>query len=170
MNWESVIGQYIDHLTYVERKAKLTQQSYLNDLKQFQRYFEEKGVAFEDVDTNTLNGMIVAMSGEKSNASILRMISSIKGLYRFITRIDETHSDPTVNMVSVKKRSRIPKIISTTEINDLLTTDEGSHLGLDLVLIDLLYSCGLRVTELVSLKLNQIFLDDGYLRVLGKGN
>jgi integrase/recombinase XerD len=170
MNWENVIGQYIDHLTYVQRKAKLTQQSYLNDLKQFQHYFEEKGIAFEDVDTSTLNGMIIAMSGEKSNASILRMISSIKGLYRFITRIDETHIDPTVNMVTVKKRHRIPKIISTTEINDLLTTDEGSHLGLDLVLIDLLYSCGLRVTELVSLKLNQVFLDDGYLRILGKGN
>ena len=168
MNWETVICQYIDHLTYVERKAKLTQQSYRSDLKQFQCYFEEKGIAFDDVDTTTLNAMIIAMSSEKSNASILRMISSIKGLYGFVSRIDETHADPTVNMVSVSKRKRIPKIVPTSEVNDLLISDVNSHMGLDLALIDLLYSCGLRVSELTTLKLNQVFLDDGYLRIIGK--
>lgn len=170
MNWDTAIEQYIDHLTYIERKAKLTQQSYKNDLKQYQHFFEAKGIGFEDVDTKTLNLMIESMATVKSNASILRMISAIKGLYHYLIRIDENRIDPTVNLMSIKKQQKLPKSISFNEVNDLIQLDEGSHMGLDLALIDLLYSCGLRVSELVSLKLNQVFLDDGYLRIIGKGN
>lgn len=170
MNWDTAIDQYIDHLTYIERKARLTQQSYKNDLKQYQHYFETKGIGFEDVDTKTLNEMIESMAAVKSNASILRMISAIKGLHRYLIRIDENRIDPTINLMSIKKQQKLPKSISFNEVNELIQLDEGSHLGLDLALIDLLYSCGLRVSELVTLKLNQVFLDDGYLRIIGKGN
>jgi len=170
MIWDTAIDQYIDHLTYIERKSKLTQQSYRNDLIQYQHYFEAKGIAFDDVDTKTLNEMIEVMAVEKSNASILRMISSIKGFHHYLIRIDEHRIDPTLNMISVKKQQKLPKSISFNEVNDLIGLDEGSHMGLDLALIDLLYSCGLRVSELISLRLNQVFLDDGYLRIIGKGN
>ena len=170
MTWDSAISQYLDHLTYVERKAKLTVTAYENDLKQYRAYFEKTQTAFDDVDTKTLNAMIVSMSADKSNASILRMMSSIKGLYHYLIQIDEHFIDPTLNMVSVKKRERLPKVIAQSEVDSLLQTDLDSHQGLDLALIDLLYSCGLRVGELVSLKLNQVYLDDGYLRILGKGN
>ncbi len=170
MNWESAIQQYIDHLTYVERKAKLTLNSYLSDLNQVQHYFEIQNIEFETVDTKLLNQFIEVDTHLKSNASMLRMISSIKGLYRFLNLIDEKRLNPTINMISLKKTRRLPKTISINEINQLLQSEEGSQMNLDLTLIDLLYSCGLRVTELVSLKLNQVYLDDGYLRVLGKGN
>jgi len=170
MNWSTVISQYLDHLTYVERKAKLTVQAYSSDLKQYEEYFESKNIPFDDVDTAALNAWITTLMGQKSNASILRLLSSVKGLYRYLTRIDEKTIDPTLNMMTIKKRNRLPKSITQKEVDSLLNTDEASHNGLDLALIDLLYSCGLRVTELVSLKLNQVYLDDGYLRILGKGN
>lgn len=170
MSWSTVISQYLDHLTYVERKAKLTVQAYSSDLKQYQAYFESKAIEFEKVDTTALNAWITDLIGSKSNASILRMLSSVKGLYRYLGRVDEKTVDPTLNMMSIKKRKRLPKTVNQTEVDALLNTDEASHKGLDLALIDLLYSCGLRVTELVSLKLNQVYLDDGYLRILGKGN
>jgi integrase/recombinase XerD len=170
MNWETVISQYVDHLTYVERKAKLTIESYRSDLKNLQIYFEKNQIDFELVDTEKLNQYITEEVKHKSNASVLRMISSIKGLYNYLNRLDEKRPDPTVNLFKVKKTTRLPKIINQTEIDQLLESQEGSHLNLDLTLIDLLYSCGLRVSELVTLKLNQVYLDDGYLRILGKGN
>ncbi len=170
MNWENAIRQYIDHLTYVERKAKLTQTSYLSDLKQVQLYFESLSIEFDQVETSHLNRFIESETKLKSNASMLRLISSIKGLYHFHNRLDEKISDPTITMLSIKKTRRYPKTVSTVEINQLLESKEGGHLDLELTIIDLLYSCGLRVTELVTLKLNQVFLDDGYLRILGKGN
>ena len=170
MNWETAISQYIDHLTYVERKAKLTQASYLSDLKQVQHYFDSLGVDFDHVDTAALNRFIEIEIRLKSNASMLRMISSIKGLFHFQSRLDEKRHDPTVTMLTIKKTRRYPKTVSTKEIDQLLESKEGGHLDLELTMIDLLYSCGLRVTELVTLKLNQVYLDDGYLRILGKGN
>jgi len=170
MNWETTISQYVDHLTYVERKAKLTIESYRSDLKNLQNYFEKNQVDFDAVDTSLINQFITEEVRHKSNASVLRMISSIKGFYSYLNRLDEKRIDPTLNLIKIKKTTRLPKIVNQTEIEQLLESKEGSHLNLDLTLIDLLYSCGLRVNELVSLKLNQVYLDDGYLRILGKGN
>jgi len=170
MNWEGAINQYLDHLTYGERKSKLTIVAYLSDLKQVMDYFEARNIEFESVDTSKLNQFIEEKNHLKSNASMLRLISSVKSFYRYLNLIDEKRVDPTLNLISIKKTHRLPKTISVNEITQLLELEEGSHMNLDLTLIDLLYSCGLRVTELVSLRLNQVYLDDGYLRILGKGN
>jgi len=170
MNWETAISQYVDHLTYVERKAKLTIESYKSDLKNLQNYLEINQIDFDAVDTVNLNLFITNEVHHKSNASVLRLVSSIKGFYSYLNRLDEKRIDPTLNLIKIKKTTRLPKIINQDEINQLLESQEGSHLNLDLTLIDLLYSCGLRVSELVTLKLNQVYLDDGYLRILGKGN
>jgi len=133
MNWETAISQYIDHLTYVERKAKLTQESYKSDLMNLQHYFENEKTEFEDVDTKMLNSFIEKEVQLKSNASILRLISSIKGFYNYLNRFDETRVDPTLNMIKVKKNRRLPKTINQDEIEQLLLSKEGSHLDLELI-------------------------------------
>jgi integrase/recombinase XerD len=99
----------------------------------------------------------------------LRQLSVLRGFHAFVADKDPLLTDPTDTLPGIRKIERLPQSIPTTEVDVLLEGEQG-HLDLDRPLIDLLYSCGLRVTELVTLQLNQVFLEEGFLRILGKGN
>lgn len=103
--------------------------------------------------------------------SICRYISSIKALYKYFLMENIIQSDPSENIQTPRKWERIPKALSVLEVKELLETRVGGKTALrDSAMIELLYSSGLRVSELIEIKLGDIHFEAGFIRVLGKGS
>jgi integrase/recombinase XerD len=107
-----------------------------------------------------------------TQASQARIISGIRTFYKYCLLEDITKKDPSTLLEAPKLTRHLPDVLSFTEIEKMideidLSTPEG---GRNKAILETLYSCGLRVTELVNLKLSQLYLDVGFVRVIGKGN
>jgi integrase/recombinase XerD len=105
-----------------------------------------------------------------SSASISRCLSSIRGLARYMLIENLRDDDPTENISSPRKGSRLPKAISLRVVKDLLLAQGGKFALRDMAMVELLYSSGLRVSELVGIRVSDVNFDAGYLRITGKGN
>ncbi|MCU7548073.1 site-specific tyrosine recombinase XerD [Chitinophagaceae bacterium LB-8] len=107
-----------------------------------------------------------------TQASQARIVSGIRAFYKYCLLEDITKTDPTVLLEAPKLKRHLPDVLSFDEIENIiaqidLSTAEG---GRNKAILETMYSCGLRVSEVVNLKLSQLFLDVGFIRVVGKGN
>lgn len=168
-----LITRFLDYL-YLERGlSKNTIHSYRTDLKLFSAYTEsEKGENLTGVDQSFLWGYLSFCQRTGSHPrTISRYLSSIRAFYRFLVDEDIVCEDPTVNISSPKVTVQPPEYLTLEEIDLLLSIpEESTVLGLrDRTIIELMYSCGLRISELVSLKISDLNLREGYILVYGKG-
>jgi len=170
MNWNEALEKFHHHLLFVQRKAKHSVSAYVSDVKHYQSYFETLNKSIEDLHTADLNDFLSMYGLNHSNASLLRMRTSIKQFHIILDEIGFVHKNPAANMLKIKKAHNLPKTIQSESVQDLLNEQAGSSDHFHRTIIDVLYSCGLRVSECVDLSLNQLFLEAGYLRVLGKGS
>ena len=164
-NHHKLIDDYRNHLEHVLLKSKKTVDAYLLDLKLLSNYYKEKDLS--QLSRDDLNAFLEASLKFKSNASVLRLKSSLKQFYAFLELRYDLVKNPSEQLLHIKKSKKLPKSISTQDTELLLSSDNNL---LNTAIIDLLYSCGLRVSELVDLKFNQIFLDESFLRIRGKGD
>ena len=150
-----------------------TREAYLRDVRQFFEFLNSEGldvrhVLLEDLHRFTWQLHEVGISAR----SIARIHSGLRSFYNFLLLDGVIEANPTALLESPKKGLHLPEVLSTEEIDAILsvidlTQDEGQR---DKAVIELLYSCGLRVSELCNLKMHDLFLDEGFLRVVGKGN
>ena len=141
--------QYL--LDYCEKESKMPTDLQLEDLEHFAATIHEHGV------------------GPTSQA---RILSGVRSFYRFLLLDGYIENDPTELLESPRLGEHLPEVLSTKEVDQLeasidLSKKEGQR---NLAIIEVLFSCGLRVSELVNLKLSDLFLQEGYIRVVGKGN
>ncbi len=167
IDFSESINDFKSYLLSVEMKSKQTALAYCSDIKSLQAFFDESTV--DQLNTHQLNDFILEVSIEKSNASVLRLISSIKHFYLFCEEKYDLEYNPSLNMRSIKQIKRLPHTLPSDKIDQLLTIGPNPIDLFHTVMIDCLYSCGLRVSELVDLQFNQVFLEEGILRILGKG-
>lgn len=170
MNWEDAIKNYNSHIKYVDRKANQTIENYLNDLKHYQNYFIEKKVELDEIDTKMINQYLQELNDRCSNATVLRAKTSIISFHKFLSQYYKLKVNPASSIQKIKKIQRLPKTINLNAINIILEENHSEHEKFHIAMFDVLYSCGLRVSELVNLNLNQLFLEQGYIRVIGKGD
>ena len=147
--------------------------AYRHDIRYFSTIMQQKGIALlavrrEDI-RDCLGDRIDSGYNPRSNA---RFISAIRRFYRYLIREGMIDKDPTEEIVLPKFGRHLPSNLSEDEVESLLSApSENTLIGLrNKAMLELLYACGLRVSELVSLEMSQIFLDAGYLRVIGKGS
>lgn len=145
----------------------------MSDVERYAEFLDGKGIGIEDADRNAIEEFLMSRSSEGITARTqARMLSSIKSFYRFMTLEKLVESNP-VELVDMPKIGRkLPAVLSVEEINAIeaaidLSTGEGTR---NLAMIETAYSCGLRVSELVGLKLSDIFAEEHYIRVMGKGS
>ena len=141
--------QYL--LDYCEKESKMPTDLQLEDLEHFAATIHEHGV------------------GPTSQA---RILSGVRSFYRFLLLDGYIENDPTELLESPRLGEHLPEVLSTKEVDQLeasidLSKKEGQR---NLAIIEVLFSCGLRVSELVNLKLSDLYLQEGYIRVVGKGN
>lgn len=167
-----VLRDFSAYLAIEKGLSKNTVSAYSSDLAKFSQYLEGRGVALDDITKEYITGFMSHMHGEGISASSMaRILSSIRGLCRYLLLQGRMNNDPTENMSSPKKWQTLPKALSFREVTSLL----GAHFDSDLArrdeaMIELLYSSGLRVSELVSLKLSNIDFSAGYMKITGKGS
>lgn len=170
MNWLEALLAYESHITYVDRKSKQTIESYLNDLKHYQHYFESLDINPDTILTKQINQYLQDVNDRCANSTVLRIKTSIVSFHKFLSQYYKLNSNPAASIQKIKKIYRYPKTINLSSINQILEENHSEHESFHIAMFDVLYSCGLRVSELVNLNLNQIYLEQGYIRVIGKGD
>jgi integrase/recombinase XerD len=176
---ESILKRFCDYLTIEKGLARLTVRAYVSDIGQFAEFLENRGrdlVAAERDDVRRFLHQL--FSHHVDGRSVGRKLSSLRQLYRYLLLDREVHQDPTLNIDSPKQWKVLPKSLGQKEVE--LTLGSERHIGKrkldkpiairDKAMLELLYACGLRVSELVNAKLEDLKLDMGYLLVRGKGD
>ncbi len=166
-----------DYLLYarVERNlAPTTLISYESDLTRYLECLRAAGVDdLDQVRQTHIRGYTRLLSDlGLAPASIHRAFSAVRGLHKFLLAEKRTSSDPSAFLDAPKQPRRLPKVLEVGEINAIIeAVDTGNPRGVrDRSMISLLYACGLRVSELTGLVLNNLLPEHGLLRVLGKGS
>jgi len=170
MNWEDTLKNYESHITYVDRKSTQTINNYLNDLKHYSQFFIELNVNPDDIKTNQINEYLQEVNNRCANSTVLRTKTSIVSFHKFLSQYYKLKLNPASSIQKIKKIYRYPKTINSANINKILEENHSEHELFHIAMFDVLYSCGLRVSELVNLNLNQLYLEQGYIRVIGKGD
>lgn len=173
MNDAALIDLFADSLWLSEGLARNTLESYRRDVTQLSAWLEKRGSTLVAATTDDLREYLAHLIETKKAAprSSARVVSSLKRLYAFLLRENRISSDPSGELDSPKLPRSLPKSLSEQDVDALLAapnaeTDLGQR---DRAMLETLYASGLRVSELVGLKLAQVSLDMGVVRILGKG-
>jgi integrase/recombinase XerD len=171
---DALIDRFCDHLWLEDGLANLTLAAYRRDLKAFGNWLEQERKHRLDA---AVAGDIEAylawrFARHTQPRSAARYTSAMKRFYRYLLRENLISADPTLNLDSPKLPRALPKTLTEVDVERLLDSADGNTpLGLrDRAMLETLYATGLRVSELVGLKLTSVNLNDGVLRVTGKGN
>ena len=166
------IADYLAHLALERNLSPRTRDAYGRDLRQFAAWLEAEQLALDAVDRPAVRGYLGSRRDAGLSArSAARALSTIRSFYRFLVRTGALTQDPTADLKSPSLWRTVPHALSSEEIEALLAApDTGHDLGLrDRAMLETLYATGLRVSELVSLTVDRVRLDPGFVRVIGKG-
>lgn len=167
------IDEFIDALWLEHGLARNTLAAYRRDLALFGQWLAGRGLAMDTAREHDLQAYMGARMADKGKAtSANRRLTVFKRYYRWALRERRITADPTLRLVPARQALRVPKTLSEAQVDALLAApDLGTPLGLrDRAMLELMYASGLRVSELVAMKTFDLSLNDGVLRVLGKGN
>ncbi|HHY03797.1 MAG TPA: site-specific tyrosine recombinase XerD [Thermoanaerobacterales bacterium] len=171
---EELLQSFLEFL-FVERGlSNNTISSYKRDLKKFLSYLRYKKI--DDINktnrTIIVSYLLLMQKEGKASSSISRACAAIKSFYHFLIRERLINEDPTINLESPKIEKRLPRVLSVKEVSNLLNQpDTTNPLGLrDRTMLELLYATGMRVSELLSITPEDVNLDMGFVRCLGKGS
>ena len=170
----SVIDEFCDTVWLEDGLSKNTLDAYRRDLESFAKWLE---TTCPDIDLlkagqNHLNDYFWARHAESKATSANRRLTVLKRFYRLQLRLGRISENPCQRMRAAKQAARFPKSLSETQVETLLAApDSDKPLGLrDRTMIELMYASGLRVSELVNLKLVEVGMNEGVLRIIGKGD
>jgi integrase/recombinase XerD len=166
------VDEYLSHLRYERRLAQHTLESYARDLVELERFAAESKSAVEKLSTRDLEALVRRQMGEgRSPRSVARLVAAIRGFFRFLALHGHTATNPAVDLQAPRAWKVLPKFLSVDDVERLLSApDVSTPRGLrDRALIELLYATGLRVSELVQLRPQDLHLEAGYLTTTGKG-
>jgi integrase/recombinase XerD len=168
---ESLLANFLNYLAVEKGLARNTLESYERDLRKY--LYHMKAREPDDITrSDVVSFMTQISSAGISTPSAARCLSAIRGFHKYLMTDEHAHIDPTENIETPRGWKRLPKSLSTIDVDALLgQPDSATLLGLrDKAMLELLYATGLRVSELVGLKLHDVNLERGFLVVMGKGS
>lgn len=168
----ALIDQFCDTLWLEDGLSQNTLDAYRRDLKLFALWLQERGSHLLTVQAQDLNAYFAARHAETKATSSNRRLASLKRFYQLAVRQHQISHDPSLQMHSAKQAQRFPKTLSEAQVEALLAAPAvNTELGLrDRTMLELMYASGLRVSELVLLQSTHLSLQEGVLRITGKGN
>lgn len=170
---DPVIANYQIYLSLERSFSSNTISSYMEDLAKLLSYLAEAHISYKEVDYDVLFDFLVELSDLGiSSRSQARIISGLKSFYHYLLLEKLVADDPTELLELPKLSQHLPEVLNLDEINLILAqADISDPLGVrNKAIIETLYSCGLRVSELTELLLSNIYFEEKYLVVIGKGN
>lgn len=167
------VDKYLEYLKIIRKYSDKTLQSYMDDLIEYNEFLGNNFTNILEIDKNIVNEYLKYLYERDLNKnSICRKLSSIRGLYNYLVR-EEVITDNLFNSISnPKKELYLPKFLNATEMDKLfeVCSDNSSINQRDTLILELLYSTGLRVSELVNIKIKDIDINEKVIKVLGKGS
>ena len=169
----NIIDNYKTWLRLEKSLSANSIEAYLTDLDKLIRFVESEGKDFATISYQDLQQFVAQLRDIGIHPrSQARIISGIKSFYRFLLLDEYITADPTELLESPKIGLKLPEVLTVNEINDILDTidlslPEGQR---NRAMLEVLYSCGLRVSELISLRYSDVYFDEGFIRVEGKGS
>jgi integrase/recombinase XerD len=175
MNWPAALHAFKAYLLLERSMSPNTIEAYLNDVGKFVQWLELEGRQLSplSVKPDDLTQFILWANALGLEASTqARLISGLRAFYKYLMVEDLLDDDPSELLESPRMRRKIPEVLSVFEIQKMLdAVDLSDPQGQrNRSILEVLYACGLRVSELVNLRLTQLFLDAGFLKVIGKNN
>ena len=174
MKWNNVFTDYITYLKIEKGLAKNSIESYGRDVKKLIAYLEENSIVISPIhiDETVIQEFIYSVSKTINTRSQARLISGIRNFFDYLIFEGYRKDNPTDLIESPKIGLKLPDTLAIEDIDKLiqaidLSEPQGER---NRTIIETLYSCGLRVSELVGLQLSDLFFEEGFIRVLGKGN
>lgn len=166
------LDTFIDHLWLEDGLSKNTLASYRADLTQFATWLAKQETPLIEANQAHIQQYLAVKFPQSKPRSIGRLVASVRRFYRYCLRENLIAEDPTLQIESPKLPRSLPKSLSEQEVESLLNApDINQPIGLrDRAMLELLYASGLRVSELVTIKVNEVSTQDGVVRVTGKGN
>ena len=171
---EMFLKEYLAHIKLEKNLSKNTVSSYKNDITAFISYLKNKGK--EDpsiISSNDIGGFFKTLNElGLSGSSSARYFSSLKGFFLYLLKNKYILKNPIEKITAPKIAKRLPGVLDVNEIDRILSApDVNDKLALrDKAMLELVYACGTRVSELIDLKVNDLFFDDEIIRVFGKGS
>ncbi|MDR0893333.1 MAG: site-specific tyrosine recombinase XerD [Mediterranea sp.] len=168
-----IIRKYRQYLKLEKSFSPNTQEAYLADLDKLLSYLLLEDIDVLDVTLADLEGFAAGLHDIGIHArSQARIISGVKSFYRFLLMADYIEADPGELLEGPKIGFKLPEVLTVEEIDRIIATvdlskPEGQR---NRAILETLYSCGLRVSELIGLKLSELYFDEGFIKVEGKGN
>lgn len=159
-----IIGEYLEYLELEKGLSQNTIDAYRRDLSDFAQNLED----IHTINRMNINAYVRTLRERKlAPTSVIRKVASLRGFFKWATSSGILEKNPAATLEQPKTPQRLPKVVSVKEIDEML---HNNLTPLEHVMMELLYSCGLRVSELVNLKLNDIDLSSKYIRCFGKGS
>ena len=163
---EKQIKLFLDFLENDKKLVNNTLQSYKRDILQYQEYVEENGINYLKVNSNTINSYFEYLeSVGKKKSTISRNLASLRSFYQFLVRTKKVKKDPTSGVQSPKPEKKVPNILTAKEVELLLEQPKDVDLkGIrDKAMLEFAYATGMRVTEIISLDINDVNFKENYV-------
>ncbi|MFR9651438.1 MAG: tyrosine recombinase [Rikenellaceae bacterium] len=172
--WQRVVKEYTIYIKLERGLAHNSIEAYQRDVTAFARFIIDcYSIKPSEVEQRHVESYIEQLYNIGiESSSTARMVSSVRSLFDYLILCGVILNSPVDNISSPRCRQRLPQLLSLEDINSILNViDTNTNKGIrDRAMIELLYSSGLRATELVELKVGDLFFDEGYIRVIGKGS
>lgn len=163
------LSEYLEFLEVEKGLADNTVEAYRNDLSSFLDFCADRGASEVNIiERSDINAYILKLREQKySPSSVVRKIASMRGFFKWFCANDYGVKNPTQTLERPKLPKRLPKVMTIDELNTILNADLNKE---EKLIVELLYGCGLRVSELVNLKLSNIDIKSKYIQCYGKGS
>jgi len=171
--WDEAIGDFLDHAAAEKGLSVNSMEAYSRDLRRFCGWAGERGTGSPgEISGSDLRAFLIATSSDLSARSRGRLISTLRGFFSFLVDEGVIRSDPMLTILAPKAGRKLPAVLSRAEIGRLLEIEsQDDPAGArDRVILELLYGCGLRVSELCALDVTDLDRGENSLRVRGKGD
>ncbi|MBR4213234.1 MAG: site-specific tyrosine recombinase XerD [Bacteroidales bacterium] len=173
--WQEALAGFRSYLKLEKSLSSNTLAAYSRDVSGLFDFLREKGVPTPlDAQTSDLEAFVAARVSEDKLAkrSQARLLSSIKSFYGFLDQEGRLAENPSDSLAAPHLNPHLPSVLTYDEVKKILESVDLSKPGghRDRAMLEVLYSCGLRVSELVNLHISDLFLKEGYVRIIGKGN
>ena len=169
-----VINEYLDYLKYQKNYSSYTITNYGDDIEEYFLYLNREGLDYLKVEYSDLRFYLMYLKDEKedNNSSIDRKLSALRGFYKFLANNKYIKSNPFKLLSGLKKSKKLPRYFEYNELEELFNvSDLSTNIGQrDRLLLEMLYATGVRVGELVNIKVSDIDLGRRNILILGKGN
>lgn len=174
MKWKNALKDYSLFLQIERSLSKNSIESYQRDVKKLILFLEENNMIISPIaiDDLVIQQFIYHVSSSLNARSQARLISGLRSFFNYLIFEDYRQTNPTDLLESPKIGRKLPDTISTQEIDLIISQIDLSHPQgeRNRAMLETLYSCGLRITELISLQLSDLFFEEGFIRVIGKGD